>query len=293
MAGGRRTQPQPRRGGAATPAGRRASAEARCGERAHEAAQDAYLASLPDGARVAVVTMVGSLCPVTLGHVECFAEARRILLGEPPRADPSWGRPEGLERFDGVVGLAALNGDGHVAAKVSAKGQRPLCREDRAHLFRLSTAELPWLRLGIGAARELPHRFPRLRFTAFSMNGADDVAKYRKWGHTGKDRRMLVIGRPGYTAKVCDGMRRDRVQPGPHCIVTPELADFSSTEARAHSQRGRAAGLCRLLHPAAAAWMLRNDGHPEEADAVSAGTAGMSAAPPGCAELPGELPAEA
>eukprot|EP01051_Picozoa_sp_SAG22_P025591 SAG22_NODE_7660_length_719_cov_1.820968_1_plen_80_part_01 len=39
----------------------------------------AELAALPAGARVAVVTMRGSLCPITLGHVQCFTAARALF----------------------------------------------------------------------------------------------------------------------------------------------------------------------------------------------------------------------
>ena len=43
---------------------------------------DGVLANVEPGSRVGVVTMLGSLCPVTLGHVQAFVEARRLLLGE-------------------------------------------------------------------------------------------------------------------------------------------------------------------------------------------------------------------
>ena len=45
-------------------------------------ALSAQLECLEQGTRVAVVTLLGSLCPITLGHVQGFEEARRILLGE-------------------------------------------------------------------------------------------------------------------------------------------------------------------------------------------------------------------
>ena len=41
---------------------------------------DGILANVEPGSRVGVVTMLGSLCPITLGHVQAFVEARRLLL---------------------------------------------------------------------------------------------------------------------------------------------------------------------------------------------------------------------
>ena len=38
------------------------------------------LGGLPDGSSVAVISMMGSLCPITKGHVQMFEEARKIVL---------------------------------------------------------------------------------------------------------------------------------------------------------------------------------------------------------------------
>ena len=40
----------------------------------------AQLAELPMGSNVAVVTLLGSLCPITIGHIKTFEVARRLLL---------------------------------------------------------------------------------------------------------------------------------------------------------------------------------------------------------------------
>ncbi len=68
-------------------------------------------AALEPGTTVAVVSMVGSLCPVTLAHVQALEEARAVLLG----SRDGFPRPAGLEPFSSVVGLAVLNGDRCVA----------------------------------------------------------------------------------------------------------------------------------------------------------------------------------
>ena len=50
---------------------------------------DSVLERLPSGAEVAVVTMQGSLCPVTLGHVRCFREARAVIMDAARSKAPS------------------------------------------------------------------------------------------------------------------------------------------------------------------------------------------------------------
>ena len=59
---------------------------------------DATLGALPDGSAIALVSMLGSLCPVTRGHVQCFEGARALLL--------SGRSPAG--RFASCVGLLTL-----------------------------------------------------------------------------------------------------------------------------------------------------------------------------------------
>ena len=98
------------------------------------------LDSLPSGTRVGVVTLLGSLCPITLGHVQGFIEARRLLLGESDHP-----RPARLERFGAVVGFISLNGDGYVGRKLQKKGEGSLSVRERQHLVQLAAAPHPWL----------------------------------------------------------------------------------------------------------------------------------------------------
>ena len=43
----------------------------------------AHLRGLPRGSTVAVVSMLGTLCPVTRAHVQMFDAARDLLLATP------------------------------------------------------------------------------------------------------------------------------------------------------------------------------------------------------------------
>eukprot|EP00747_Dinoflagellata_sp_TGD_P182099 gnl/TRDRNA2_/TRDRNA2_36190_c0_seq1.p1 gnl/TRDRNA2_/TRDRNA2_36190_c0~~gnl/TRDRNA2_/TRDRNA2_36190_c0_seq1.p1 ORF type:complete len:290 (-),score=54.83 gnl/TRDRNA2_/TRDRNA2_36190_c0_seq1:151-1020(-) len=223
---------------------------------------DKLLAKLPDGAPVAIVSMLGSLCPVHLGHVQCYDEARRLLLGEEL---PGVKRPAGLEKFSECLGFISLNGDSMVGAKLEKKGQKMLKLQDRAELVRLATAERPWLNYDEGyrwSPQNLSRSWPKLQFVEFDMNGADDVLKYRKWQWTGPQNRMITMGRPGYTEAVKEGMRSSglKLDDG-NCILGPELPDVSSTAVRDASVRGDGAELLKMLHPAVADWLLRSDGH--------------------------------
>ena len=69
---------------------------------ASSASPESTLAALPPGSRVAVLDLVGSLCPITTSHLQCLLEARRILTGgtSPVNADGAL-EPYGTEqRFE-------------------------------------------------------------------------------------------------------------------------------------------------------------------------------------------------
>jgi hypothetical protein len=215
------------------------------------------LSNLPDGSHVAVITMLGSLCPITRSHVQCYVEARHIVLDHPEAKVP---RPQRLQAFDECIGLVSLNGDGFVGPKLMHKGQKPINFSDRRHLVELATDEYPWLSYAernFCTLRELQQRFPSLHFTEIDMNGADDVVKYQKW-HDGH--RMIVMGRPGSTQGVIKGMRDCGIDVDDgKCILGPELEDISSTAAREASMKGDRDALLKMLHPGVADWMLARD----------------------------------
>eukprot|EP00746_Dinoflagellata_sp_MGD_P135714 gnl/MRDRNA2_/MRDRNA2_69771_c0_seq2.p1 gnl/MRDRNA2_/MRDRNA2_69771_c0~~gnl/MRDRNA2_/MRDRNA2_69771_c0_seq2.p1 ORF type:complete len:579 (+),score=95.47 gnl/MRDRNA2_/MRDRNA2_69771_c0_seq2:63-1799(+) len=226
------------------------------------------LARLPEGASVAVIRMLGSLCPITLGHVQCYIEARHIILGNPEMKAP---RPARLEHFDECLGLVWLNGDSLVGRKLLQKGQKALNYQERSHLVELVTAEHPWLCYDDGSGfLALCQRWPHLNFIEFDMNGADDVVKYSKWVATGPRNRMITMGRPGSTAAVVDGMKRSRINADDgNCFLGPELPDISSTAARQASFHGDCKALLKMVHPAVAEWMLRSNGHEELANRIA------------------------
>lgn len=215
------------------------------------------LAELPPGSNVAVVTLLGSLCPITLGHVAAFVEARKLLLDE---ASPH--RPKRLERFAHVLGFISLNGDYHVGMKMAQAGQPFLDADQRQALVKLAVADMQWMgweaREGV-SIRGLRRRWPNITFVHFTMNGADDVAKYRKYLHAEPRNRYITMGRPGETEKVVKGMQAAGVDPEDgNCLLGPELPDISSTEARHAIAAGDEAALARLLHPRVAEWCLRH-----------------------------------
>eukprot|EP00928_Gymnodinium_smaydae_P000127 TRINITY_DN10047_c0_g2_i1.p1 TRINITY_DN10047_c0_g2~~TRINITY_DN10047_c0_g2_i1.p1 ORF type:complete len:684 (+),score=69.82 TRINITY_DN10047_c0_g2_i1:73-2052(+) len=230
---------------------------------------DTVLGALPDHACVAVITMLGSLCPVTLGHVQCYIEARRIILDE---AEKQATRPARLQKFDECLGLVWLNSDRNVGVKLAEKKQQPINIVDRGHLIDLATAEYPWLcydEVGHGM-NMLRERWRKLKFIEIDMNGADDVVKYSKWRFTSPSNRMIVMGRPGSTAAVVEGMKRSSIDPDEGtCFLGPELPDISSTAARDASARGDRKTLLTMLHPHVADWLLRRDGHERSVSSIA------------------------
>lgn len=213
--------------------------------------------SLPDGANVAVVTLLGSLCPVTRGHVQGFLEARRIFLAEVPR-------PRQLEDFHGVLGFISLNGDEHVSDKLRKQGHQSLTWLQRKSLVEMATEDYPWLQhedyqgLELGRLREA---WPTLNFIHFIMNGADDVAKYQKYRYSSARYRYITMGRRGYTETVVRGMEAANVDPeAGYFIMGPELPDISSTDVRKALSSRNAAALESLLSPRVAEWCMTHYG---------------------------------
>ena len=155
---------------------------------------------LPTGTSVAVVMLRGSLCPVTIAHVQGFIEARRLLLGE-----EGMSRPAKLEPFKAVLGFISLNSDEHVSKKLAEKRQASMSYSKRLELVKLAVAEHMWMGVDLGASSmlsTLQARWPRLSFVKLTMNGADDVLKYRKWTQACPEYRLLTLGRRGDTEAV-------------------------------------------------------------------------------------------
>ena len=219
----------------------------------------ATLSTLAEGTDVAVVTLLGSLCPVTRGHIIAFLEARRLLLGED---DMPVSRPARLQPFGEMVGLISLNGSSYVNRKLTSKGTNSISMSERHMLVRLAVAELPWISTEEteGCTLDaLRSSWPHLRFTHFYMNGADDVRRHRKWTWAGPECRMLTMGRPGDTEAVLQSARNAGVdlEDGTF-IMGPELPDVSSSDARTALSRGDVASASAMLHPDVLAWCVEH-----------------------------------
>jgi len=216
------------------------------------------LSALPAGAHVGVVTLLGSLCPITNGHLLAFVEARRLLLGG-VLGGVGVGRPSRLETFDDVVGLISLNGDSYVDRKLKERGTNSLDIQQRRMLVDMSIADMAWMasedREG-GCIEEMRLAWPHLTFTHFLMNGADDVRKHRKWTW---GERMIAMGRPGDTEFVVEAARRDGVDlEAGTFVIGPELPEISSTAARTALSRGEATRAAEMLPPAVLMWCLEH-----------------------------------
>eukprot|EP00039_Didymoeca_costata_P026804 m.16693 g.16693 ORF g.16693 m.16693 type:complete len:210 (-) comp5769_c0_seq1:422-1051(-) len=191
------------------------------------------LAALPKGSHVAIVHMLGTLCPITTAHIQMFEAAKSVL-----------------ENKYTVVGGLFLNNSSFVDRKMRKKKLQSLTYETRVDLAKLATASIPWIEVNLNIDN-LQDEWPELHFAVFDMNGADDVLKYQKWTY---NTAMIVIGRPGFTEKVREGVKRDKEYVSKNFIIGPELEDVSSTLVREwiqHSQWDRAA---QVLHPAVLKW---------------------------------------
>jgi len=198
--------------------------------------------SLDRGNAVAVVTMTGTCCPVTLAHIQAFFEARKLLLK--------------TGQYDEVLGGLSLNGDFHVQKKLQEKGLASIPKTDRQHLVELSCQDHPWLNYNSTREYEyvakLKERFPHLTFVHVRMNGADDVLKYSKW--TSPD-TQIVMCRPGITQDLLQALKKAKVDvSNGKFIVGPELRDISSTEVRDALVKGEVCRLQEMLHPAVLDW---------------------------------------
>jgi len=225
---------------------------------------DQRLRALPAGSNVAVVSLLGSLCPITLGHVQTFVEARQVLLrlSEHPV-------PARLEEFAECVGFICLNTDRHVDKKMSAAGQSSLDYSTRQYLVELAIEDHDWVyfhptrqgheqreeeREGV---RQLSAKWPQLHVVHFYMNGADDVVKCRKYTWSCPHSRFITMGRPGFTEEVREGMAASGVDPDDgFFIIGPELPDISSTAVRAALASGNYAALEGIVHPKVAKWCI-------------------------------------
>jgi nicotinic acid mononucleotide adenylyltransferase len=207
-----------------------------------------HCSELAPGSKVGVVTLLGSLCPITLGHTQAFEVARRMLLEDQ------------LCELDEVVGLISLNNAGYVDRKLRGKGMASISHSERGALVELAVADMPWIGMENRegeSMEQLGRLLPHLSFVHFTMNGADDVRRHRKWTWAGANNRFITMGRPGDTEFVANAAKLAGVNPQ-HFLMGPELPDISSSAARDALMRGDMRAVESLLHPRVLTWCLEH-----------------------------------
>ena len=169
-----------------------------------------YLSTVAAGSNVAVITFIGSFCPVTLGHIQCVQIARDILTG----ATKPVGTPL-TRHFDACVAIICCNPDNYVSRKMARQKQQHIPVKQRQRLIylgasNLSTCEGQWLTV----VDYFPHQFkkalscdvwqklcaahPSLNFVHVSLGGADDILTRKKWNQeVTPNNRMLTMVRFG------------------------------------------------------------------------------------------------
>ena len=168
------------------------------------------LVKLRAGSRVAVLDFLGSLCPITLGHVACLREARSVLCGLTPPLNEAFATGR-FAPFAACVACVCVNSDRHVQAKLAAKGEQSLSVQQRLHLCQLATQHERWIcadnRRPTTWVTQLACKYPHLTFTIVALNGADDVLTYSKWRGASEADPQVAIGRAGDTSKLIEASR--------------------------------------------------------------------------------------
>jgi len=217
---------------------------------------------LDDGSTVAIVTLLGSLCPITKAHVQAFIEARRLLLAKESDIDNDSNRPPCLERFQEMVGFISVNPDAYVSPKFERNGEiLPLKYKERVELVQLAITDVgPWMsteEFEGETCLTLQRCFPRLSFIHFTMNGADDVLRYRKWRWARENNRFITMGRKGDTEKVVQAAAKRGLNPA-YFVMGTELPDISSTAVRDALSERDCSALAEMLHPNVMKWCLEH-----------------------------------
>ena len=225
------------------------------------------LEALTSGGRVAIVTMIGTFCPITVAHIDAFIQARSLLLGKCAPLVPCK-----LEQYDLVLGFIGLNQDAWTVSKLANQGEpyatAGVSINDRKHMVDLATSDQDWIYHYNRSLMCVPviadpkmlcqERFPNIDFVQYLLNGADDVQKYEKWRHCDKNQRLITVGRPGYTEKVCKCILDSKVDPA-FCVLGPELSGISSTMVREALRDDKPAEFLQdKLHPKVFEWCTTN-----------------------------------
>jgi len=221
------------------------------------AAPSVILDSLAPGSRVAIINFLGSLCPVTRSHLGCIVEAGNILRGEASPVNAVTVQP-----YHVCLASMRCNSDRHVGKKMEEKGVALLDADRRLHLCALAAKGHQTSRLCICAhprhyhvhvwAEELAACYPALVFDVWTLNGADDVVKYRKWASASEDNRQIAMGRPGDSDAILQAIG---AHPNENFVLGPEMPDVSSSAARDALLAGDARVVDQMLDPTVAQWL--------------------------------------
>lgn len=218
------------------------------------ATPESTIAALPPGSRVAVLDFLGSFCPITTGHIQCMAEARRILVGEAPPINCDGA----LVPYAACLGALTVNCDAHVRSKLGQSAEEALSARQRLELCSLATAsEAAWVRVGTPAhewVESLRASFPSITFTVWMLNGADDVVRYEKWECASRELPFITMGRTGDTLTILEAIRTEHLASDAF-VLGPELAGTSSTAARNALRLSDHATLSACLHPHVVTWL--------------------------------------
>lgn len=227
----------------------------------------------PEKSRIGMVTLQGSMCPVTRAHVNAVLEARKMLLGRKSRLTQVAQRPKKLSKFDIVIGFIGVNEDDYVSSKLGGRTYSKgfLHADTRRELIDLATAKHDWIVSCNNiwkCAQELLDSFPKREISWYELDGADVALKSQTWNKAWKGRRYACVGRPadadmdnGTEAVIRSmeeadkGLASEWYHQGNYLIL-PELPAISSTKVRAAIQNKETAALKKLVHADVARCLL-------------------------------------
>ena len=216
--------------------------------------------ALEPSSNVAVITFVGSLCPVTRAHVLCVEEARKVVLDEQSEFSGTSSRP----KF--VVAVISVNGDYYVQSKLRKRGEPAISAEKRRFLVDLATQEFDWIcshQNAWRAVQELRKIYPHLCFCQYELDGADVAFKNKVWTSCTQDHKRIVMGRAcesgefDPTQKIIEFMQQGTI-PSANFMLGPILPDISSTRVRDALRTQDIVALREMLCPRVLEWLLAN-----------------------------------
>jgi hypothetical protein len=221
---------------------------------------------LRPSSEVAVITYVGSFCPITVAHVLCMVETKKLIMNELSEFPCAMPRPRIEPPPALVIAYISVNRDTYVESKMQRMGEVAISANYRRMLIDLAVEDISWIcshTYAWAALEELKIVFPRLRFIHYEVDGADVALKNCVWRHCSDRERRVAMGRacadsePNPTQEIIARAQEDGVNfEAGHFLIGPELPDISSSRARACLRAGNIAALRNMLHPRVLDWNL-------------------------------------